>query len=98
MLRSLKDIRGYGILASDGEIGDVYDLYFDDQSWNIRYLVVDTGKWLPGQKVLIAPVAIGEPDAVSRLLPVKLTKEQISNSPGTEMHKPVSRQHEGRAV
>jgi hypothetical protein len=94
MLRSLKDIRGYGILASDGEIGDVYDFYFDDQSWNIRYLVVDTGKWLPGQKVLIAPMAIGEPDATSRLLPVKLTKDQISNSPGIEMHKPVSRQHE----
>ena len=45
MLRSLKDLRGYAIRASDGVIGKVDDFYFDDETWAIRYLVVDTGTW-----------------------------------------------------
>ena len=64
MLRSLKGIRGLTVEARDGAIGEVEDLYFDDQSWAVRYYVVDTGKWLPGRKVLNgrkakAPTTIG---------------------------------------
>ena len=51
-----------------GLIGEVDDLYFDDEDWAIRYLVVDTGGWLSGRKVLISPVAIGHPDWMARLL------------------------------
>ena len=47
--------------ALDGEIGSVHDLYFDDQTWSVRYLVVDTGKWLSGRKVLVSPEAIVKP-------------------------------------
>lgn len=51
MLRSVDDLRGYNIQASDGRIGDVSDLYFDDHLWVIRYLVVDVSTWLPGRLV-----------------------------------------------
>jgi hypothetical protein len=58
VLRSSKDIEGCAIGANDGQIGYVTDLYFDDQAWIVRYLVVATGSWLAGRKVLISPVAI----------------------------------------
>ena len=94
MLRNVKDLRGYAIRATDGVIGEVDDLYFDDEDWAIRYLVVDTGGWLPGRKVLISPVAIGDPDWMARLLPVSLTKAQVEHSPDIDTQRPVSRQYE----
>jgi stress response protein YsnF len=94
MLRIVKELYGYNIQATDGDIGEVHDFYFDDQFWTIRYLVVDTSKWLSGRKVLISPVALGEPDWRKRVFPVSLTKEQVKNSPDIDTDKPLSRQHE----
>ena len=94
MLRNVKDLRGYAIRATDGVIGDVDDFYFDDEDWAIRYLVVDTGSWLSGRKVLVSPLAIGHPDWLARFLPVSLTKTQVETSPDIDTRKPVSRQHE----
>ena len=94
MLRSLKDLQNYRIGASDGDIGHVSDFYFDDHTWVIRYLVVDTGDWLSGRKVLIPPIAIGRPDWLGRTLPVAITKQQVKDSPHIDTDKPVSRQHE----
>jgi len=94
MRRSLNDLVGYTIRANDGDIGKVAEFYFDDQGWTIRYVVVDTGGWLSGRKVLISPVAFGRPDWESHAFPVNLTKEQVRNSPSIDTDKPVSRQHE----
>ncbi len=49
MLRSMKDLHGFAIHASDGDIGRVADCLFDDDRWAVRYLVVDTGGWLSGR-------------------------------------------------
>lgn len=94
MLRSIIELLGYIIKAKDGEIGKVHDFYFDDETWDIRYLVVDTGKWLPGRKALIIPSALGEPDWRSHIFPVRLTKDQVLEAPDFDLDKPVSRQHE----
>jgi hypothetical protein len=64
--------------------------------WVIRYFVVDTGSWLSSRKVLIAPIAIGQPDWAKKVLPVSITKEQVKHSPHIDTDKPVSRQHEMR--
>ena len=96
MLRNVRHLRGYAILATDGAIGEVEDLYFDDDRWAIRYLVVDTGSWLPGRKVLISPHAIGRPDWMAQQLPVTLTKAQVEGSPDVDTRKPVSRQLRNR--
>ncbi len=93
-LRTVKDLRGYAIRATDGVIGKVDDLYFDDEDWAIRYLVVDTGGWLSGRKVLISPIAIGQPDWLDGVLPVALTKAKVEHAPDIDTRKPVSRQHE----
>jgi hypothetical protein len=94
MLRSIKALNGYRIKATDGDIGRVSGFYFDDWVWTIRYLVVDTGPWLFGRKVLINALALGQPDYVSRLFPVSLTKELVESSPNIDLAKPVSRQLE----
>jgi len=95
MLRSLDDLKQYAIHATDGDIGRVSDFYFDDVGWAIRYLVVDTGSWLTGRKVLITPISIGKPGWPNKTLPVAITMEQVKNSPDIDTEKPVSRQHEG---
>ena len=95
MLRSIKSLSGYKIHAKDGDMGKVYEFFFDDEAWTIRYLVIDTGTWLPGRKVLISPLfAISNPDWKSQTFPVDLTKEQVKNSPEVDVDKPVSRQHQ----
>jgi hypothetical protein len=94
MLRSIKSLRGFTIEAKDGHIGKVHALLFDGHTWAIRYLVVDTGTWLPGRKVLIAATSLGRPSWEERVFPVALTREQVRNAPDIDVDKPVSRQRE----
>lgn len=94
MLRSVHSLYGVKLGAVDGEFGHVKDCYFDDQNWAVRYLVTDTGAWLPGRKVLISPHAFGGLDSSGTILCVNLTKRQIEDSPLIETHMPVSRQFE----
>ncbi len=94
MLASVTDLQGFTLRAMDGEIGKVDRFYFDDETWAIRYLVVNTGSWLAGRLVLISPFAVGQTDWESKQLEVALTKKQVEGSPDIDTHKPVSRQHE----
>ena len=94
MLLNLKNLCGHKLSATDGDIGHVKDFYFDDNTWAVRYLVVDTGTWLPGRQVLLSPYAFGRLEIEAKILPVCLTKQQIENSPSIDTHRPVSRQYE----
>ena len=94
MLRNVARLKGFEIRASDGEFGTLEQLYFDDENWAIRYLVVNSGIWLNGRLVLVSPIALRQAEWESRRLDVALTKRQIENSPAIDTHKPVSRQHE----
>jgi len=94
MIRSIQQIYGDKLGASDGEIGQIKDFYFDDRDWAIRYLVADTGSWLPGRLILIPPSAFGTLYQPGNLLLISLTRDQIENSPAIERHKPISRQWE----
>ena len=94
MLRSIKQLYGDKLGASDGEIGHVKDFYFDDQNWAIRYLIADTGSWLPGRQVLLSPYSVLHIDRAEKTLRVNLTRKHIEESPPIESHKTVSRQYE----
>ena len=94
MLRDVRDLKGYTIRATDGEIGHVEDFYFDDDAWVVRYLVVETGKWLASRQVLISPMSVQRPDWLERALPVSVTQDQVRNSPHIDTDQPVSRQNE----
>jgi hypothetical protein len=70
MLHNTQSLYGRTLSATDGEIGHVQDFYFDDQTWAARYLVVDTGTWLTGRKVLLPSDAFGDdpfPDSEHKL-------------------------------
>lgn len=62
MLSPTNDLLNLAVSASDGAIGNVKDLYFDDETWAIRHLVVETGSWLSSRKVLISPIAAAGSD------------------------------------
>lgn len=94
MLLDINDLEGYSIEANNGNIGHVCDIFFDDRSWAVRYLVVETGSWLMTRKVLISPIALGPADREGRTLPVALSREQVKDSPVIDTEKPVTRQHE----
>lgn len=94
MLTSFKRIQWMSLGARDGEFGKVADLYFDDEDWTVRYLVADTGTWLPGRKVLLSPHSLGPAEGAEKRIPVRLTQEQIRNAPSPDTDRPVSRQFE----
>jgi len=94
MLRSVRNILGYELLAHDGAFGRCSDFLFDDRDWVIRYMVADTGKWLPGRRVLISPIALEEADWDTKQLEIDLTKDQIESAPPLAKDEPVSQQFE----
>jgi hypothetical protein len=87
-------LQGYKLGARDGEIGRVKDIYFDDQKWALRYLVADTGRWLPRRKVLISPHVLGEIRESDKVIDVDLFKDRIKMSPSIDQDEPVSREYE----
>jgi uncharacterized protein YrrD len=94
MLEAISALKGYAIEASDGRIGAVGDFLFDDRSWRVRWLVVDTGGWLTGRKLLIHPSALDGADHDAHRLAVGLTKAQVEASPDIREDQPVSMQME----
>lgn len=94
MKRSVNSLIDYTISAKDGELGKVSEFYFDDQTWTIRYLVVNTGTWLAERKVLIPHSAVGLTDWKSETFQVNLTMDQVRSSPDIGTKKTVSRENE----
>ena len=94
MLRNFTSLLGASILAKDGPIGHLRDALFDDQSWVIRYFVVETGSWFSGRRVLLSPMIFREPDWGKRVLPVDLTIDEVRQSPDVDTDLPVYRQQE----
>ena len=58
MLRNADHLKGFAIRATDGGLGTVDQFYFDDETWAIRYLTVETAGWLGGRQVLISPISV----------------------------------------
>ena len=94
MIRSVKRMRKFEVFAADGRIGAVDDFYFDQEWWAIRYLVIDTGRWLSGRKVLVSPLSVMWTEWGTQRLRLSITRDQVRDSPGIDMHRPVSRRQE----
>ncbi len=93
MLRNARQLGNFVVQATDGVLGTVDQLYFDDETWAIRYLTVAIG-FLGERRVLISPISVIHVDWIGKRLDVALTKRQVANSPRIDTDKPVSRQHE----
>ena len=89
-LRSTVKVKGYSIHAEDGDIGDVEDFIIDDATWKLDFMVVDTGNWFPGKKVLISPEWIREIKWVTSEVVVDATVEHVKNSPEYDPGMPIS--------
>lgn len=94
MFHRLRQFIGMRIEASDGEIGKIIDIYFDDRSWAVRYLVIETGSWFAERKVLISPISVSGIDWDNHTIAINLTRQRVEASPPIDTDKPVSRQHE----
>lgn len=93
-LLSCKTIIGYEILASDGHIGHVKEMLIDEETWQIRYLVIDTSQWWFGKHVILAPPWIEKCKWNENQIIVNLTRQQIKDSPFYDPTLPVNRQFE----
>jgi len=94
MLRSLKDLEHYTVSATDGDLGSVTNFLLDDERWTVRYLVVETGGFFTGRRVLISPAFFQRAEWATRRFHLALTRDKIKNSPSIDVDKSVSRQHE----
>jgi len=94
MLTNTTELKGFVIQARDGQLGTVDEFYFDDDTWAIRYLTVETGDWLAGRPVLISPISVIHTDWQAKRLHVALTMKQVEDSPNINTHQPLSRQNE----
>jgi hypothetical protein len=96
MLWSLERLRDFALHATDGTIGSVRDALFDDGDWTVRYLVVDTGPWLFGRRVLIGREALGRPDMERREVRVDLTRQKVKDAPDPDDEPTFGRRQEER--
>lgn len=94
MPHTVKSLFGFTMGATDGDIGEVTDVYFDDRRWTLRYMVVATGRWLHGRKVLISPLSVRGISWDDAVIDLTISQQQVRDSPGIDTDKPVSRQHE----
>jgi sporulation protein YlmC with PRC-barrel domain len=83
-LMSSRELNGCHIQATDGEIGHVDDVLVDEDSWRIRYLVLDTSNWIGGRSVVVAPRVLAGVDLSDRIVKVDAGREDIRRSPVLE--------------
>jgi len=93
-LRSTHDVSGRNVQALDGEIGHVEDFVIDDETWAIRYLIIDTLNWWPGKKVLISPRWIERVSWSEGKVFVNLRREAIKQSPEYTEESLITRDYE----
>jgi hypothetical protein len=97
MLTKTKDLKDSKLAARDGEFGHLKDFYFDEQTWTVRYLVADTGNWLPNRQVLLSPFAVQSIEkSPHKAVVLNLSRKQIEDSPPIEAHRPISRAYEAQ--
>ncbi|NTV75687.1 MAG: PRC-barrel domain containing protein, partial [Holophaga sp.] len=95
-LRSVRFIRGYHLHATDGDVGHVDDFIVDDETWQIRYLVVSTGSWFTGRQVLVSPLWATQVSWEESKIDLGLTRQEIKDCPEWDPSAPVNRSYEQR--
>lgn len=89
---AFNDMKKFNLQTENGDAGLIHDLYFDDSSWAIKYLVIDSGGWFPGKRLILPVSEIGDAVEALQIIRVNFRREDIENGPGIDEVKPVSRQ------
>jgi len=95
MLKSVKECLDYTLLATDGEIGEVSDFLLDDEL-KLRYLVIDTGRWLPGKTVMLSTAWISSVDPQKQTVVMNIDKKRIEEGPDYSNEHELDREYEAR--
>ena len=95
-LQEANRVLKYAVQARDGEAGQVEDFLIDDESWTLQYLVVDTGSWLSGRKVLVSPSYVYQIDWAEAVVHIDLNQETVKNSPEYDLESSTSQEFEER--
>ena len=98
MLRSFKALKGYSLQAADGDIGRVDDIYFDDRTWKISHLVIQTGTRFTSRKVLLSSYTLGIVDRRANTIVTSMTRAQVQRAPSHSQAMPVSQQRENVVI
>lgn len=94
-LRSAKEVAGYRIMTLDDDLGHVEDFLIEEETWQVKYLVIDTSNWIPGSKcVLVHPNWVDAVDWAEGAITVRMTREQIESSPEYNPEDPFNRDYE----
>jgi len=93
-LRSTNEVTGYTIHATDGDIGEVEDFIIEDTTWKINFLVVETGNWFSGKKVLISPRWIKNVKWEEQKVTINHSKDEVKNSPEYDSTQPINDSYE----
>ena len=98
MLKNSEDLFHFQLKAKDKEVGHCQDILFSDNSWEVKYIVVNAGEFLHKKKVLVPPKTIERPDWGSHEIVINLTDEELKSSPLLDEHQPVSKQLEDQLM
>ena len=93
-LRSCKAVMGHHIQATDGDIGHVEGLLIDEETWAVRYVIVNTSNWWLGHQVLIAPQWIQDVSWSDATVSVNLTRQAVKDAPPYDSEAPLERKQE----
>ena len=93
-LRSSREMVGYHVQANDGQVGRVSDMILDDESWAVRYFVIDAGEALLSKKLLLAAHLIDRVSFDQFSVFVDLEADQAKGSPEFDPTVPVDKEYE----
>lgn len=93
-LRSADEIKGYHILTSDGKVGHVKNFLINTKTWRLRYMVIETGNWLVGKKILLSTNWVQDINWKEKTIKVDVTKAQIEKSPEYDQNSLISEVYE----
>jgi len=92
---STNELTSYKLQAEDGRAGSIKDVLFDDGRWTVRHFVVESGGLLSKHKVILDPMEAMQPDSEEKVLPFRLTKDEIKRHPIPESDPALTSKHKG---
>lgn len=94
VLRSVEQIGSFEVNCKDAKIGYVHGLLIETTTWSIRYVIVDTGHWMPGKLVLLSPLSIEGIDWDDQIIKTDVTEDGVKNCPPYDIKSETSREYE----
>ncbi|MBN2551549.1 MAG: PRC-barrel domain-containing protein [Spirochaetales bacterium] len=94
MNRSVKHLQAYTLVARDGELGSVEEMYFDDEKWTIRYIIANLEEVPDKEWAAVSPVSVEGVDWKNGTIMVDLSREDVAGSPELDLEEPMGREKE----